>query len=287
MTDSTVMIEIERAAQRLQVESAALAAVAQIESALRAGVIVNGRREPLIRFEGHYFDRRLSDPARAEARRLGLASPTAGAIKNPASQEARWRLLAAAVQLDRRAAYESTSWGLGQVMGAHWAWLGYPNIDALVAEARDGAAGQLRLMTRYIDKAGLTAALQTHDWPAFARGYNGPAYRQNGYDSRLARAYLRLRKTATGSGVLKRGARGAEVAALQAALAGRGYTLRADGIFGPQTEAVVRRFQQDAGLSVDGIAGPATRTALATTETIRDWSLLEWLKNVFVRALRI
>jgi hypothetical protein len=287
VTDSTVMIEIERAAQRLQVETAALAAVAQIESALRAGVIVNGRREPLIRFEGHYFDRRLRDPARAEARRLGLASPTAGAIKNPPSQEARWRLLGAAAQLDRRAAYEATSWGLGQVMGAHWAWLGYSDIDALVAEARDGAAGQLRLMTRYIDKAGLTAALQTHDWPAFARGYNGPAYRQNGYDSRLARAYLRLRKTTTGSTVLRRGARGAEVAALQAALAGRGYTLRADGIFGPRTEAVVRRFQQDAGLSVDGIAGPATRTALASTETVRDWSLLEWLKNVFVRALRI
>ncbi len=74
---------------------------------------------------------------------------------------------------------------------------------------------------------------------------------------------------------------------MQAALAGLGYTLRADGIFGPRTEAVVRRFQQDAGLSVDGIAGPATRTALATTETVRDWSLLEWLKNVFVRALRI
>lgn len=287
MTDSTVMIEIERAAQRLRVETAALAAVAQIESALRAGVIVNGRREPLIRFEGHYFDRRLSDATRAEARRLGLASPTAGAIKNPTSQEARWRLLAAAAQLDRRAAYESTSWGLGQVMGAHWAWLGYPDIDALVAEARDGAAGQLRLMTRYIDKAGLTAALQTQDWPAFARGYNGPAYRQNGYDSRLARAYLRLQKTTTGSTVLRRGARGADVAALQAALAGSGYTLRADGIFGPRTEAVVRRFQKDAGLSVDGIVGPATRTALATTETVRDWSLLEWLKNVFVRALRI
>jgi hypothetical protein len=43
-------------------------------------------------------------------------------------------------------------------MGAHWAWLGFDSVDALVEEARSGAAGQARLMARYIEKAGLAEA---------------------------------------------------------------------------------------------------------------------------------
>ena len=45
-------------------------------------------------------------------------------------------------------------------MGAHWAWLGFADVDALVAEARSGAAGQARLMARYIKKAGLVTAIR-------------------------------------------------------------------------------------------------------------------------------
>jgi len=38
--------------------------------------------------------------------------------------------------------------------------------------------------------------------------------------------------------------------------------LQVDGIFGPETEAHLKSFQQGAGLAVDGIAGPATWAAL-------------------------
>jgi hypothetical protein len=155
MFDTIVMQAIETIARELEIEAAALAAVAHVESGLRTHALVDGRQEPLIRFEGHYFDRRLDGTARAQARQLGISSPTAGAIANPRAQAGRWALLGRAAQIDRKAAYESTSWGIGQVMGAHWAWLGYANVDALVAEARSGVQGQLRLMARYIEKAGL------------------------------------------------------------------------------------------------------------------------------------
>lgn len=40
--------------------------------------------------------------------------------------------------------------------------------------------------------------------------------------------------------------------------------LKVDGDFGPATEAVIREFQQRAGIESDGIVGPATRAKLAT-----------------------
>ena len=283
MVDSAVMREIGTVAAGLKVETAALAAVADIESGLVAHAVVEGRAEPLIRFEGHYFDRRLTGAAREEARRQGLASPQAGAIRNPAAQAARWRLLTRAAALDRKAAYESTSWGMGQVMGAHWAWLGYASVDALVAEARNGAAGQLRLMARYIDKAGLAEALRRRDWAAFARGYNGPGFAANGYDGKLARAYARYAGGATAptSAPLRPGSRGEAVRALQTALTAAGHPLVADGIFGPATERAVRAYQARNRLAVDGIAGKATMAALNANRSENGWG--DWVLSLLAR----
>jgi hypothetical protein len=185
--------EIAAIARELDVEPEALLAIAEVESGGRGFVIVGGRPEPLIRFEGHYFDRRLSAANRQRARSDGLASPSAGAIANPRTQAGRWALLGKACAIDAKAANESVSWGIGQVMGAHWAWLGYADVDALVAEARGSVAGQIRLMARYIDKAGLAAAVRRRDWEAFARGYNGPQYRRHGYHRKIAAAYHRFR----------------------------------------------------------------------------------------------
>lgn len=185
--------EIAAVAKDLDLEPEALLAIAEVESGGRAFATVAGRSEPLIRFEGHYFDRRLSAPNRRRARAEGLASPAAGAVANPRTQAGRWALLERAAAIDAKAAKESVSWGIGQVMGAHWAWLGHADVDALVAEARSGVAGQVRLMARYIEKAGLAAALRRGDWEAFARGYNGPQYRRHGYHRKIAAAYARLR----------------------------------------------------------------------------------------------
>ena len=55
----------------------------------------------------------------------------------------------------------------------------------------------------------------------------------------------------------------ANVAALQAALYGRGlYAGSVDGLRGPGTTRAVQRLQRRAGLAPDGVAGPRTRRAL-------------------------
>src|SRR5262245_20971349 len=205
MFSRSVLTEITPVAAGLGEDPAAMLAVAEVQICGKAFVDVGARQEPVIRVEGHYFDRRLSQKNREIARKAGLASPVAGRIANPVSQAARWRLLERAVAIDSRAAYESVSWGLGQVMGAHWAWLGYASIDALVAEARSGIGGQARLMARYIEKAGLSTALRRRDWAAFARGYNGPDYARNGYDKKIAAAYERYRAAAIKNAAPKAG----------------------------------------------------------------------------------
>lgn len=291
--------EITKAARELDVHPAALAAIADLETGLQAFAMVNDRQKPLIRFEGHYFDRRLSDGARKKARNQGLASPMAGAVANPASQGARWRLLAQAAAIDRKAAYESTSWGLGQVMGAHWAWLDYPSVEALADEALS-VTGQLRMMRVYIAKAGLAGALRNGDWAGFAHGYNGPAFARNDYHNRLRKAYERHAASWMDGGrpVLQRGARGGEVRLLQTALRASGALLDVDGVFGTQTEAALRTFQAGKGLIVDGIAGPQswavlesylTKTELAEPQTRWPWiaGILTNIAGIFRTAMRI
>ncbi len=55
-------------------------------------------------------------------------------------------------------------------------------------------------------------------------------------------------------GVLRKGSKGEGVKIMQEALG----IVGADGIFGPGTEAVLKRWQGENGLTPDGIAGPAT-----------------------------
>lgn len=58
--------------------------------------------------------------------------------------------------------------------------------------------------------------------------------------------------------VLRQGANGHPVPALQHLLNATGATLATDGAFGPRTDAAVRKFQRGAGLVVDGVVGPLT-----------------------------
>jgi hypothetical protein len=64
---------------------------------------------------------------------------------------------------------------------------------------------------------------------------------------------------------LRKGDKGQAVMELQTLLMKLGYDLGSygvDGDFGKDTEAAVRRFQRDHGLTVDGVVGPQTRAAL-------------------------
>lgn len=70
-------------------------------------------------------------------------------------------------------------------------------------------------------------------------------------------------KVAAAGELLRYGSRGESVRQVQSRLNELGYWCgTADGIFGVNTRSAVRRFQSAKGLSVDGIVGPKTYSAL-------------------------
>jgi peptidoglycan hydrolase-like protein with peptidoglycan-binding domain len=58
-------------------------------------------------------------------------------------------------------------------------------------------------------------------------------------------------------GTLRRGSKGEEVKRMQAKLG-----IKADGDFGPGTEASLKKWQAANGLTADGVAGPKTLAKL-------------------------
>ena len=266
MLKADVARSIERVASVHGIDPAALKAVVEVESNGVVFADIDGKEMPVIRFEGHYFDRLVTASRRDEARHLGLASPTVGGVKNPASQKARWQLLGRAMTIDKQAALESTSFGVGQVMGSHWKALGYPSVIDLFEAERSGVDGQVDLMVRFIKVNNVLGALNRKDWAGFARGYNGPAYKKNAYDTKMAAAYERYSKKVApvsgATGMLRLGSSGAGVREIQVLLTRAGYPVTADGDFGPATDRTLRRFQDENGLTADGVAGPQTMRKL-------------------------
>lgn len=190
MSISSEVVAAARAVEAQSgVDAAALVAVSIVETNARAFAPVGDRREPLIRFEGHCFDRLLDGDKRRIARLAGLSAPRAGQIRNPAGQDARWRLLAQASAIDAEAAFEATSWGLGQVMGSHWRQLGFASAGEMAALARRSAEGQLEIVARFLRTGPFVERLERGDWAGFARLYNGPGFAANGYDAKIAGAW--------------------------------------------------------------------------------------------------
>lgn len=266
--DKAALDGIKAEATRLGLEWQALAAVAQVESGGRP--LWDGLCP--IRIEGHYFDKRLSGEKRKAAREQGLASPTAGMVKNPKKMADRYAMLDGMIGIDKNAALESCSWGLGQVMGSNWKTLGYASVMKLVDEAKSSVSGQVRLMGRYIEKFGLVGDLKAKNWADFARQYNGRNYKVNQYDVLMAEAYETFlygsakvaKLTIKNDDIVERGEKGPEVVDLQKRLAEFGYYKGViDGIFGGGTEIAIMDFQRAAQIQIDGRAGPLTKSKLA------------------------
>lgn len=237
------------ASVELGCELAAIKAVAEVESA-GDPFMADGR--PRILFERHIFSSRTGRVH--DAAHPDISSRSAGGYKGGTAEYSR---LAAAIALDRKSALESASWGKFQVMGFNHMICGYDTVETFVDAMCASEENQLDAFVSFVKANRLDRPLRARDWAAFARGYNGPAYKKNDYDTKMASTYRRL-SSATGGGF-----RVETVRDLQVALNFLGANAGdADGMMGPNTRAAIKRFQAQTRLAETGEPTPTLMTAV-------------------------
>ncbi|MFN3389272.1 MAG: N-acetylmuramidase domain-containing protein [Allosphingosinicella sp.] len=244
---------IAQAAAELGADIAAVRAVISVES--NGGFLPDTR--PKILFERHLFHR-LTD-GRFSGTHPGISSPTPGGYAGGAREYER---LGEAMALDRAAALKAASWGAFQILGRNHEAAGFDDVEAFVAAMTRSEDDHLHAFVAFVKANRLDDELCRRDWAGFARGYNGPNFRINRYDEKLAAAYLHHsivspRAEPAVVRTLKMGDAGPDVAWLQQRLG-----LTADGDFGPATKRAVIAFQAKNRLQADGIAGPRTLARL-------------------------
>lgn len=164
--------------------------------------------------------------------------------------------LSRAIQLDRIAALKSASWGICQVLGMNFALAGFPDVETMVVAMADSEDKQLSAVASFLISTNLHLPLRAHDWTAFARGYNGPDFARNHYDSRLNGEFLKCSVGPLPDTLAR---------AAQLYLRYLGFHPGpVDGIAGRQTLAALAEFLSENGLPSATIVDDQTVVALQT-----------------------
>lgn len=185
--------DLEWASRELGCEVAAIMAVSEVESRGR-GFFTNGK--PAILFERHWMRRRLNhygiDPTSHIRNEPNIVNTKTGGYKGGIAEYGR---LEKAQVIHDSSALESASWGAYQIMGFHWQSLGYDSVQHFVKEMEKGERQHLEAFVRFIKNDHvLLKAIRNRAWASFAKRYNGPAYKRNSYDTKMANAYTRSKE---------------------------------------------------------------------------------------------
>jgi len=117
-------------------------------------------------------------------------------------QEKEWIAFNDAFAKNPNAAMESTSIGLGQIMGFNYKKLGFESVGAMWDDAKTGLEAQIIQIVKFITGTpNLLKAIKTHNWHLCAVYYNGAGYKElakkygrTPYNISLANAYLKYSK---------------------------------------------------------------------------------------------
>jgi len=203
-------------------------------------------RRPVILFERHQFSERTNH--QFDGSHPDISNQVGGGYG--ASGAHQYDRLQRAISLNRTAALQSVSWGLGQIMGFNAQAAGYSNVEGLVAAMIQSENEQLRGMASFILSGDLHHPLREHRWADFARKYNGAGYAAHNYHGRLAEAYQRFAQGPRPD---------LNVRAAQVYLTYLGFNPGpVDGWVGTSTYGALNSFQQQNGLPVNNEINEAT-----------------------------
>lgn len=179
--------DMHSAALQLDVPVSSIRAINAVESR-GEGFLENGRA--VILFERHKMYQFLKEAglnADALAEKYpNLVHPTRGGYSGGTAE---WLRFDMAMQIHAESAIKATSWGLFQVMGMHWQALGYESAEHMKQAMGESEGQQLDAFVRFVkSEEALLKAVKAKKWAEVARLYNGPAYKDNLYDVKLARA---------------------------------------------------------------------------------------------------
>ena len=116
-------------------------------------------------------------------------------------QSKEWSAFNDAFKKNKDAAMQSTSIGIGQIMGFQYRRLGYKSVDDMWNDANKGIEEQIKQMVKFINSdPKLRNALKEHDWTKVATIYNGRGfmdlakkYHRTPYDEAMEIAYNRFK----------------------------------------------------------------------------------------------
>lgn len=173
------------AATVLNCSIAAIKAVAQVESRQNG---FDAKEQPVILFERHVFSKRTG--GKFDKTNPNISNPKPGGYGPSDIQHAR---LTEAIKLDREAALMSASWGKFQIMGYNFTLAGFNNLQDFINAMYNSEKEHLKAFVQYVKHSYLNDELRDLKWSDFARKYNGPDYKKNNYDTKMAAAYNKFK----------------------------------------------------------------------------------------------
>lgn len=188
-------VDYQAAAKLLKCDVAAIMAVAEVESR-GDGFLSDGRVKVL--FEGHQFYKYTKGAYAASHPTICYKKWTRAFYAKGPNADARGAgelaRLNEAIALNRTAALLSASYGKFQIMGFNFAICGFTNVEDFYKSMQISEGEHLNAFCGYIRGNSLDDELREHRWAALAARYNGPDYRTNKYDEKLAAAYAKYNK---------------------------------------------------------------------------------------------
>jgi hypothetical protein len=234
---------------------------------------------PTLLFERHKFYSELQTHQPSKLKKAiaaGLAIPKWNRktqYKDQGKSSGRLAVIAKAREIDVEVANRAASWGLGQTMGFNAERLKYHDATDMVGQLSNGVAEQIDALVREIKTSHLDKYLVKKDFASFARGYNGPGYKQNNYDVRMKNADVAWARRLANDDLQEKPAKSITLV-YQTKLKELNFPVgKIDGDWGDLATGATSAFQRREGLKITGHPNDETTGALDKASTPREVSM--------------